>query len=189
MSMPLDAGRTSPLAGGASFSLSNRLSRVVWGLAWLCLARWTPPPMHKWRRIVLRCFGARIAPSARIHASVKIWLPANLSVGPDSLVGPGAKLYNQGHIAIGRRTVISQGAYVCASSHDIRDPNFQLVLRPIVIGDNCWIAADAFVGPGVTVNDGAVLAARAALFSDAEPDGVYRGNPATLVKKRQMRAG
>ncbi|MBT0668340.1 putative colanic acid biosynthesis acetyltransferase [Novosphingobium profundi] len=189
MSTPLDASQSSTLAGGPSFSLANRMARVLWGVSWLLLARWTPPPCHRWRRFVLKRFGARIAPGARVHASVRIWLPANLSIGEDSLIGPGAHLYNQGHIAIGSGTVISQGAYICASSHDVRDPKFQLVLKPVRIGDGCWVAADAFVGPGVHIGDGAVLAARGALFSDAQAGGIYRGNPAAFVRARELREG
>ncbi len=185
---PLDASKARPDEGGPSFSLGNRLLRAVWALAWLLLARWTPPPLHGWRRLVLRAFGASIAPGARVHASVRVWLPANLSLGRHALVGPGARLYNQGRIVIGERTVISQGAHICASSHDIDDPHFQLVLRPVTIGAGCWVAAEAFVGPGVTMADRSVLGARAALFRDAEADGVYRGNPAVKVKQRALRA-
>lgn len=183
----LDAETSRPLDGGASFSLGNRLTRVAWGAAWLLLARWTPPPLHRWRALVLRAFGARIASTARVHASASVWLPANLELGPDVLVGPRARLYNQGRISIGARSVISQGAHLCASTHDVDDPHFQLVLRPIVIGRQCWVAAEAFVGPGVTMNDRAVLGARGALFGDAEADGIYRGNPATMVKQRRLR--
>lgn len=84
-------------------------------------------------------------------------------------------------------TVVSQGAHVCASSHDIRDPHFQLVLRPVRIGAQCWIAAEAFVVPGVTMHDGAVLAARGALFQNAEADTVYRGNLATALRPRGLK--
>lgn len=184
---PLDARRTRPLEGGASFSLGNRVQRVIWGLAWLLLARFTPPPLHAWRRLVLRAFGARVGRGARVHASVRIWLPANLDLGEHCLIGPGVNLYNQGRIAVGAGTVISQGAHVCASSHDIADPHFQLVLRPIAIGKHAWIAAEAFIGPGTTIGDGAVIGARAALFHDAEAGGVYSGNPARLIKQRQLR--
>ena len=183
----LDASTTRPLEGGASFSLRNKLARVVWGLAWLVLARFTPPPLHRWRRLVLRAFGARVGRGARVHASVSIWLPANLELGEHYLIGPGARLYNQGAISIGARTVISQRAHICASTHDIHDPDFQLVLRPVAIGSQCWVAAEAFVGPGVTIGDRAVVGARAALFNDAEPDGVYSGNPARLIKQRNLR--
>ena len=182
----LDAASTRPLEGGASFSLGNRMARIAWGIAWLLLARWTPPPLHRWRAFVLKAFGARIDPSARVHASVAIWLPANLELGPNVLIGPRARIYNQGRITIGERTVVSQGAHLCASTHDVDDPDFQLVLRPVAIGRQCWIAAEAFVGPGVTMHDRSVLGARGVLFTDAEADGIYRGNPAVLVKHRRL---
>ena len=183
----LDAEKTRPLEGGASFSLGNRLFRVVWALAWFLLARFTPPPLHAWRRLVLRAFGARIAAGARVHASVAIWHPGNLEIGSGALVGPGARLYNQGAIRIGARTVISQRAHLCASSHDVNDPHFQLVLRPVTIGEGCWVAAEAFVGPGVTMGDRSVLAARGALFRDTGPDEIWSGNPAALLKRRALR--
>ena len=183
---PLDARTTKPLEGGASFSLGNRLLRIVWQFSWFLLARFTPPPLHGWRRTVLRAFGAKIGRGARVHASVNIWLPANLELGDQVLIGPGVWLYNQGRIRIGARSVVSQRAHICASSHDLQDPVFQLVLRPVDIGERCWVAAEAFVGPGVTMGDRSVLAARGVLFGDAAADGVYSGNPAAHLKRRGL---
>jgi len=85
------------------------------------------------------------------------------------------------------RTIVSQRAYLCAGSHDISSPAFQLIAKPISIGDDVWIAAEAFVGPGVAVGDGSVLSARACAFSDLEPWTVYRGNPAVPFKARHWR--
>ena len=184
---PLDARTTKPLEGGASFSLGNRLLRIVWQFSWFLLARFTPPPLHGWRRTVLRAFGAKIGRGARVHASVNIWLPANLELGDQVLIGPGVRLYNQGRIRIGARSVVSQRAHICASSHDLQDPVFQLVLRPVDIGERCWVAAETFVGPGVTMGDRSVLAARGVLFGDAAADGVYSGNPAAHLKRRGLR--
>ena len=189
MTEPLDAAFSRAIEGGASFSLHNRFVRVVWGVAWLLLARFTPPPLHAWRRLVLRAFGAKVGRGARVHASAAIWLPRNLELGEQVLIGPGARLYNQGTIKIGGWSVISQRAHLCASTHRIDDPDFQLECRPIVVGERCWVAAEAFVGPGVTMGDGAVLAARGALFENAEEDGIYRGNPAALVRQRTRRHG
>lgn len=183
---PLDARTTKPLEGGASFSLGNRLLRIVWQFSWFLLARFTPPPLHGWRRTVLRAFGAKIGRGARVHASVNIWLPANLELGDQVLIGPGVRLYNQGRIRIGAQSVVSQRAHICASSHDLQDPEFQLVLRPVDIGERCWVAAEAFVGPGVTMGDRSVLAARGVLFGDAAADGVYSGNPAAHLKRRGL---
>jgi putative colanic acid biosynthesis acetyltransferase WcaF len=84
-------------------------------------------------------------------------------------------------------SLASQGAHICAGTHDIEDVHFQLRARPIVIGYRAWIAAEAFVGPGVTVGDGAVLGARGCAFKDLDPWTVYVGNPARALKRRKVR--
>ena len=127
--------------------------------------------------------------NCRVHGSAKVWLPANLKLGDNVLIGPGAILYNQGAISIGSDSVVSQRAHICASTHDVSDPLFQLEIRPVSLGTKCWVAAEAFVGPGVTMGDGAVLAARGALFEDADEWSIYRGNPAVRLKPRVLRAG
>jgi putative colanic acid biosynthesis acetyltransferase WcaF len=184
MSGPADGFR--PLGRGAAFALGNKLERVAFGVAWMVLARFTPPPLHAWRALLLRLFGARIGADARIYGSVRVWLPSQLEIGPGTIVGPRVQLYNQGDITIGPHCVISQGAFLCASTHRLSDPDFELLARPIRLGRACWVAAEAFVGPGVTMGDGAVLAARGALFEDALAMTVYRGNPAMRIKERRF---
>ncbi len=184
----LDAKTTTPLTGGASFSFANRVERLLWQAAWLLLARWTPAMCSPWRILLLKAFGARVAPGAMIAASTRVWLPRHLTLGAHASLGPGVECYTMAPISIGRRTVVSQRAYLCAGSHDVSSPEFQLVARPIEIGDDVWIAADAFVAPGVRVADGAVLAARACAFSSLEAWTIYRGNPAQPLRRRQWRS-
>ncbi|MCW1381421.1 putative colanic acid biosynthesis acetyltransferase [Novosphingobium sp. KCTC 2891] len=186
MGEPLSSQSSGNREGGPAFSLANRIYRLVWGLAWIFLISWTPAPLHRWRAFVLRAFGAVLGPKCRIYGSVRIWSPQNLVVGSNVMVGPGTYLYNQGRITIGNDVVISQRSHICASTHRVNDYYFQLVLRPITIQDQCWVASEAFVGPGVTMHEGSVLAARGALFDDAEAWGIYRGNPATLIKHRTL---
>lgn len=183
----LDARTTGQHRGGASFSLGNRIVRLAWFFAWALLAAWTPPPLHRWRAVVLRCFGARIGKGTRIYGGARIWLPSNLTVEDHACIGPGVTVYCQGPIRVGAYAIVSQGAHLCAGTHDISDPYFQLVTRPITIGTRAWIAAEAFVGPGVSVGEGAVLGARAVAMRDLEAWGVYSGNPAQFVKRRELR--
>lgn len=61
-----------------------------------------------------------------------------------------------------------------------------LPTSPITIGDRVWITADVFVGPGVTIGDGAVVTARSSIFSDLHPLMVSRGNPAVPVNPRKF---
>lgn len=176
-----------PLAGAPSFSLRHRLHRAAWRAAWLLLAAWTPPALHRWRIFLANLFGARIDPRALLYGSAKIWYPPHLTMAAHSALGPGVDCYCMGPITIGARAVVSQRAFLCAGTHDIDDPYFQIEARPIIVEAYAWVCAEAFVGPGVTLGEGAVLAARAAAFRDLEPWAVYRGNPAEPVGQRQRR--
>jgi putative colanic acid biosynthesis acetyltransferase WcaF len=183
----LDANTVNTWEYGASFSLGNRLFRAAWGVAWFLLASWTPPPMHSWRRLILRVFGAKIASTAGVYGSARIWNPANLEVGHYAFIGPRVIVYSMAKISFASYSLASQGAHICAGTHDIEDVNFQLVARPITIGARAWIAAEAFVGPGVTIGEGAVLGARGCAFGDLSPWTVYGGNPARPLKARKVR--
>lgn len=180
----LDAKRRDPFEGHATFTLRNRITRAMFGAVWFVLARWTPAPIHRWRIIILRLFGAKVHKSAHIYPSVRIWLPSNLTVGENSALGPRSIVYNMAPIALGARVVVSQGAHLCAGTHAFRDRNFQLLALPISIGHGAWIATDAFVGPGVTVGRDAVLGARAVATRSLNENTVYVGNPAKPIGKR-----
>ena len=92
--------------------------------------------------------------------------------------------YNVAPITLGANSTVSQGAYLCTASHDISDPLNPLITAPIVIEDQAWVAAGAFVGMGVTIGQGAVVGARAAVFKSVEPWSVVGGNPAKFIKQR-----
>jgi len=180
----LDASKSQPLAGGASYSLRHRVCRLVWAAVWIAMAAWTPPPFHRWRVLWLRLFGAKVDWTAHVYGSARIWYPPNLWMDAHACLGPKVNCYSMAAIRLGRNAIVSQGSYLCAGTHDIEDPHFQLVTKPIVIGDDAWVAAEVFVGPGVSIGDGAVIGARAVLFRDAESNGVYAGNPAKLIRQR-----
>lgn len=182
----LDAKVSKPLEGGASFSFKHRLLRAIWQLLWLLLATWTPPQLHRWRILLLNLFGARVDKTAHVYGSVRVWYPPNLVMEAGSCLGPNVNCYSMALIQIGRGVVVSQGTNLCTGMHDIEDVNFQLLVKPISIGTNAWIASESFIGPGVNVGDNAVLGARTVLFKNADPNGVYVGNPAKLIKNRSL---
>lgn len=169
---------------GPTFTLKNRLKRIAWRLTWLTLASWTPAFMHEWRSILLRLFGAQIGKGVHVYSSVSIWAPWNLVIEDAAGVGPKVQLYSMAPVHIGKRVVISQGAHICAGTHDYRLENFPLITKPIFIGDRAWICASAFVGPGVSVGEGAILSAMGCSFTNLDSWSVYIGNPARKSKSR-----
>jgi putative colanic acid biosynthesis acetyltransferase WcaF len=171
----------------ASFSLRNRLQRVLWGVACAFLFRWTPRPLHAWRALVLRLFGARLGASCHVYPGARIWAPWNLVMDDQASLGDGVVCYNIATITVGRRAIVSQGAQLCTGTHDYEDPAFQLVAKPIAIGADAWICAEAFLSPGVTIGEGAVIAARALVTRDMPAWMVCAGMPAKPIKPRTMR--
>jgi putative colanic acid biosynthesis acetyltransferase WcaF len=137
-----------------------------------------------WRRALLRLFGARIGREVHIYPSVRIAIPWNLAIGDQSAVGDRAILYALGPITLGKRVTVSQGAHLCAGTHDYRDPAMPLRKPPIVIGREAWICADAFVGPGVHIGVRAIVGARCVVMKNVAPDAIMIGNPARLLRPR-----
>lgn len=120
-----------------------------------------------------------------VFPTVRIAIPWNLNLGEQCAVGDAAILYALGSITIGPRSTISQGAHLCAGTHDWRDPAMRLMKPPITIGADVWVCADAFVGPDVTIGEKAIVGARAVVMRDVAPRLIVAGNPAREIGRRE----
>ena len=171
-----------------SLSWTNKFSRLLWNISCIFLFRpFAGPLFWRWRNLVLRLFGAKIGAGCKISNSAKIWAPWNVQLGKMVCLGPGSKIYSVDKIVIGNKVTVSQGAYLCTASHDITNRLQPLITAPIVIEEQAWVCADAFVGMGVTIGEGAVVGARACVFKDVESWTVVGGNPAKFIKKRVIK--
>ena len=168
------------------YTRGEYVRRVLWSIVQATLFRFSPQRMHGWRRFLLRCFGAKIGPHSGLRPGAKIFHPWLFEMGDWSMLAGGVVIYNLGAVKIGDHTVLSQDVYVCAGTHDYTKPNLPLQRPPITIGSGVWIAAAAFIGPGVSVGDNTVVGARAVVMSDAEANVVVAGNPAQVIKQRPM---
>jgi putative colanic acid biosynthesis acetyltransferase WcaF len=115
---------------------------------------------------------------------VNIKHPWRLIIGDHVWIGEGVWLDNLVTVHIESNVCLSQGALVLTGSHDYSDPFFRLILCEVHIEEGVWIAARSIVCPGVRCGRNAVITAGSVLRKDAEPNGVYAGNPAVLVRKR-----
>lgn len=176
------------LVSRAPPSLANKLMRGLWQAVWLIAFRPTPVPLHAWRRLILRLFGAQIAPMAAIYPSVRIWGPWNLQIGTAATVGPGVNLYNVASIKIGEDAVISQGSHLCTATHDHQADDFALMVAPIEVGANAWVAAEAFVAPGITIGTSSVIGARSTVTRSVTDYTIVAGNPASPIGTRPENA-
>ncbi|MET4605083.1 putative colanic acid biosynthesis acetyltransferase WcaF [Bradyrhizobium sp. JR4.1] len=162
------------------YSRKNQIGRVLWGVTYALLFRPSPRPLHSWRRMLLRLFGAQLGRNAKVFSSAKIWAPWNLELGDYSTIAPEVDCYSAGKISIGSNTTVSQYSYLCAASHDHNKAKMPLYTAPITIGSQVWICADVFVGPGVSIGEGTVVGARSSVFRDLPPWSICVGSPATV---------
>lgn len=94
-----------------------------------------------------------------IYLSAKIYYPANLTMEEYSCLASEVDCYNVVPIVVGANTTVSQGVYLCTASHDITDRLNPLITAPIILKDQTWIGAKAYIGMGVTIGQGAVVGA------------------------------
>jgi len=107
-------------------------------------------------------------------------------IGDNSLVGMSNVII--GPVTIGNNVIMAQNIVVSALNHEYRDVTMpiqaqKILTNPIVIEDDCWIAANSVITSGVTVGKHSVVAANAVVTKDVPPFSVVAGNPAKIIKK------
>ncbi|MEM0905737.1 MAG: putative colanic acid biosynthesis acetyltransferase [Pseudomonadota bacterium] len=165
-------------------SRADKVRRALWRVVSALTFRLTPTPFHGVRCAILRAFGGRIERGARPYPAARIWAPWNLVMEHGSCLADRVDCYNVAPITVKRHATVSQGASLCTASHDFRRSDHPLTAAPIVVGEGAWVAAEAFIGPGVTVDEKAVVGARAVVMRSVPPSTVVAGNPAKIVDKR-----
>jgi putative colanic acid biosynthesis acetyltransferase WcaF len=172
----------------SDLNFRHKLLRLVWNIVWFIFARPIPRQIFNgWKRLLLRAFGAKLHVSAVVYSSARIYYPPNLVMKENSILGAEVDCYNVDKIIIGANSVVSQKVYLCSASHDFTRRDMPLITAPIEIGDQVWIAADAFIGMGVTIGNGAVVGARSSVYKDVVPWTVVGGNPAKFIRIRELK--
>jgi len=165
------------------------LRSLLWRLIGRPLFRFSFHNWYRTRHLLLRLHGARLGPKARFRRTVRIDRPWNLAVGELAAVGDGAALRACRPLTIGDRAVVSQMAVVTTECRDAGRPGFPRRAEPIVIENDCWIAADALVLPGSIIRAGAVVGARCLAEGELPAWQVAVGDPAVPRRRRQWRVG
>ena len=180
---------SSPYIGQGNltpYSKSEIIRRMLWSCVQATVFRWSPRFCHRWRVMLLGIFGANVPEPGRvrIYPTAEVVFPWKLRLEPETIVGPGVRLYNLAHVTLEYGANISQHAHLCSGTHDYRFWAMPLVAKPIVVGRNVWIGAEVFVGPGVTIGELAVVGARSVVTKDLPPRKVCVGHPCRPIKDR-----
>ena len=169
------------------WAFRKRVALFVWEFCWVMFCRWTPKPFNLWRLIWLRVFGCKIYGKPFVHQRTRIKIPWNLILHHRACVGDRANLYSLGIIEVKENAIVAQEAYLSTGTHDFSDPDLPLVTAKITIGENSFVGARAFIMPGITIGNGAVIGSCSVVTKDMPAWMVCAGNPCREIKPRKMR--
>ena len=163
--------------------ISTILVKLIWDFFGKPLISSYLPGTH-WRKLILIIFGAKIGKGGKIKTNIRISEPWHLSIGDHCWIGENVWIDNLALVKIGNRVCISQGAYLCTGNHNFKKDFFNLILEKIVIEDDCWIAAKSIIAPGSRLKRGSIACLGSVVSGILEEDGIYKGNPAKLLKSK-----
>lgn len=138
---------------------ASRVKELIWMCVKAFVFQFHFPLPSAVRVFTLRCFGAKVGKGVVIRSGVNITYPWRLTLGDHCWIGEDVLILSLAQVTVGDHCCISQRVFLCTGSHDFSKVSFDLITRPIVIEQSCWIAACAFVGPGSTVPSGTMVKA------------------------------
>ncbi len=148
----------------------------------MILCSWTPKHFYLWRILILKFFGAKIEGKPFVHQSAIIKMPWNLIMFDHSCIGEKVNIYNLGIIEIRKDAVIAQEAYLCGGTHKFDDLTMPLQTGKIIIGENSFIGARAFILPGIRIGRKSIVGACSVVTKNVKPNSIVAGNPARTIK-------
>jgi putative colanic acid biosynthesis acetyltransferase WcaF len=163
------------------WSRRERAARLLWEFCWKLFCCWTPKPCNRWRLFWLKKFGAKISGQPFVHQRARIEIPWNLTMRDRACLGDRANAYSLGEIEIHEQATVAQEAYLCTGTHDFSHPEQPLQVGKIVVGENAFIGARAFILPGVIVGKNSVVGACSVVTRNVPADTRVAGNPARVL--------
>lgn len=176
------------------FKIKNRILAIyldfVTGLLWWCVGN---VPLHSVRKLFYRLAGIHIGAGSTIHMKARIYDPRHIRIGHDTLVGERATLdgrkflpNSQGGLEIGNHVDIASEVMVWTSEHDLSDPYLAPIEEKVIIEDYVFIGPRSIILPGVTVHQGAVVAAGSVVTKDVAQNEIVAGIPAKKIGERPV---
>lgn len=145
-------------------------------------------PLHHFRRFMYRLAGMKIGKGSTIHMHARLYSPAGIVIGSDTIVGEGSVLDGRAPLTIGDHVDIASEVMIYNSQHDINAEDFAAHTdEPVTIGDYAFIGPRVIILPGTTIGDGAIVAAGAVVTKDIPPHAVAAGVPAKIIGERKYK--
>ncbi len=161
---------------------ASRLKEIAWFVVRRCFFQTPNPLPSSFRAALLRLFGARIGAGAVIRSNVNVTFPWRLSMGDHVWIGEEVIILTLAPVTIESNVCVSQRAFLCTGTHNFHRETFDLQTKPIILRSGSWVAAQSFIGPGVEVGSGSIVAAGSVVMENVPARSLVRGNPAAVVR-------
>ncbi len=163
-----------------TYSFVENLVRLVMELL--------PQPLRYW---IFKALLARLGAGSMIDYQTYFRYPWKISVGSGVTINRGCEFYGSmlagnAHITIGDHCALAPRVRVLSATHDYHYLNLPDEAASVTIGNHVWIGAGATLLAGVSIGDGAVVAAGSVVTRDVAPFSIVAGNPARFIKTREL---
>lgn len=151
----------------------------------LNLTTWIP--LHSVRNLIWKFFGLKLGARSTLHTGVRVYDPRNIRIGEGTIVGYACFIDGREKVAIGSHTDIASEVMIYSQNHDLSAEDFHADGAPVKIGNYVFVGPRAIILPGVTIGDGAVVAAGAVVTKDVAPYTIVGGVPGKVISERKLK--
>ena len=136
--------------------------------------------LYLWRRLLRVTIGTHTS----VHRGCRFYRPNGVSVSDNTVINREVLLDGRMGLQIGNNVSISEGVAIFTLEHDPNSADFESRGAAVLIQDYAFIGARAIILPGVTIGQGAVVAAGAVVAHDVAPYTIVGGVPARVIGQR-----
>jgi len=142
-------------------------------------------PSHGVRGFFYRRAGLVMDSSSSIHWRAEFYAPERIRIGRNCTIGDSVFLDGRSGLTIGDSVNFGSHVTIYTRQHDVDSPDFAEIGAPVSVGDHAWVSSHSIILPGVTIGEGAVVAAGAVVTRDVAPFTLVGGNPARYIRDRE----
>ena len=171
----------TPEIGAFMNEMSDRARRIT------CRINGSYHSQEELRGLMSELFGRPVDETFRLFPPFYTDFGRNIHIGRNVFINAGCQFQDHGGVTLGDGTLVGHNVVFATLNH-LLDParRAEMIPAPIVVGRNVWIGSNATILQGVTIGDGAGVAAGAVVTHDVEPRTIVGGVPARMIRRIEL---